>query len=200
MDTLFNFSDMIHKLLKDENKDTLLGEISDELEQYIVNIKDMVESGEITYSELQEEISNNLNINEQHRPGSVAQMLVGCIDRDSCPMRQEEILDVPYFYDNEHESIIPITRADSAITQDSYAVIYLTGTPSDITPAIIDDLRKKGFNRLKIMFKESSTAKYKVLEIEDINSNIITTNVFDKRMILCALFLILLLIMYLYLR
>ena len=130
MDTLLidNFSRIVGRLLSEENKDKLLGEISEDLEQYIADIKNMVDSGTITYDKLRYEISNNLNITEDQRPGSVAQMLLGCIDEESCPMRQEEVLDIPYFYDKEQKKIIPMTKISNSFTSDSYAVIYITGS------------------------------------------------------------------------
>ena len=51
MDSLLidNFSRIVRRLLSEENKDKLLGEISEELEQYVADIKNMVDAGTITY-------------------------------------------------------------------------------------------------------------------------------------------------------
>ena len=171
MDTLLidNFSRIVGRLLSEENKDKLLGEISEDLEQYIADIKNMVDSGTITYDKLREEISNNLNITEDQRPGSVAQMLLGCIDEESCPMRQEEVLDIPYFYDKEQKKIIPMTKISNSFTSDSYAVIYITGNPSDISIDALRDLEENGFTKIKIMYKKSTKSKYKTFNIDNLN-------------------------------
>ena len=170
MDDVFikNFSKVIKKLLSEDNKDKLLGEISEDLEQYIIDIKNMVDSGVLTYDQLRDEISKNLNISEDTKPGSVAQLLLGCIDEDSCPMRQEEIMDIPYYYDIETLKLIPLTNIKSSISKDSYAIIYITGNPKDISIDSLNELVENGFNKLKIMYKKNTTSKYKTLNIENL--------------------------------
>ena len=183
MDTLLidNFSRIVGRLLSEENKDKLLGEISEDLEQYIADIKNMVDSGTITYDKLREEISNNLNITEDQRPGSVAQMLLGCIDEESCPMRQEEVLDIPYFYDKEQKKIIPMTKISNSFTSDSYAVIYITGNPSDIGIDALRDLEENGFTKIKIMYKKSTKSKYKTFNIDNLNLYMNPQNMFNYK-------------------
>tara|TARA_R110000772_G_scaffold96542_1_gene195290 strand:- start:2075 stop:2686 length:612 start_codon:yes stop_codon:yes gene_type:complete len=183
MDTLLidNFSRIVGRLLSEENKDKLLGEISEDLEQYIADIKNMVDSGTITYDKLRDEISNNLNITEDQRPGSVAQMLLGCIDEESCPMRQEEVLDIPYFYDKEQKKIIPMTKITNSFTSDSYAVIYITGNPSDISIDALRDLEENGFTKIKIMYKKSTKSKYKTFNIDNLNLYMNPQNMFNYK-------------------
>jgi hypothetical protein len=183
MDTLLidNFSRIVGRLLSEENKDKLLGEISEDLEQYIADIKNMVDSGTITYDKLRDEISNNLNITEDQRPGSVAQMLLGCIDEESCPMRQEEVLDIPYFYDKEQKKIIPMTKISNSFTSDSYAVIYITGNPSDISIDALRDLEENGFTKIKIMYKKSTKSKYKTFNIDNLNLYMNPQNMFNYK-------------------
>ena len=199
MDSLLieNFSRIMRKLLSEENKDKLLGEISDDLEQYIADIKNMVDAGTITYDQLREEISKNLNIYEDQRPGSVAQMLMGCIDEESCPMRQEEVLDIPYFYDKVNKKIIPITRIDSSITSDSYAVIYVTGSPSDVSIDSLRELENKGFTKIKIMYKNSSKSKYRTFNIDNLNLYMNPASMFNAKTGILVAFL-LAIILYLY--
>ena len=183
MDTLLidNFSRIVGRLLSEENKDKLLGEISEDLEQYIADIKNMVDSGTITYDKLRDEISNNLNITEDQRPGSVAQMLLGCIDEESCPMRQEEVLDIPYFYDKEQKKIIPMTKISNSFTSDSFAVIYITGNPSDISIDALRDLEENGFTKIKIMYKKSTKSKYKTFNIDNLNLYMNPQNMFNYK-------------------
>lgn len=198
MDNLLvnNFSRIVRRLLSEENKDKLLGEISDDLEQYIADIKNMVDAGTITYDQLRDEISNNLNITEDQRPGSVAQMLLGCIDEESCPMRQEEVLDIPYFYDRDQKKIIPMTRINSSITNDSYAVVYITGSPSDISIDALRELEENGFSKIKIMHKKSTKSKYKTFNIDNLNLYMNPQNMFNYKtgalvMVLLAIILFL---------
>lgn len=183
METLLigNFSTLVRRLLSEENKDKLLGEISEDLEQYIAGIKNMVDSGVITYDQLRDEISNNLNIQEEQIPGSVAQMLLGCIDEESCPMRQEEILDIPFLYDKEQGKVIPMTRLNGALTSESYAVIYITGNPSDISIDSLRELEDNGFRKIKIMYKHSTKSKYKTFNIDNLNSYMNPENMFNYK-------------------
>jgi len=174
-----NFSRIVRRLLSEENKDKLLGEISEELEQYVADIKNMVDSGTITYDQLRDEVSKNLNLNDEHLPGSVAQMLMGCIDEESCPMRQEEVLDIPYFYDKQNKKLIPVTKLDGSITNDSYAVIYITGTPSDISIDSMKELERKGFSKIKIMYKKSTKTKYRTFNIDNLNLYLNPQNMFN---------------------
>lgn len=198
MDSLLidNFSRIVRRLLSEENKDKLLGEISDELEQYVADIKNMVDAGTITYDQLRDEISKNLNIEDNPKPGSVAQMLLGCIDEESCPMRQEEVLDIPYFYDKEQKKVIPMTRINSSITNDSYSVIYITGTPSDISIDALKELEENGFTKIKIMYKRNTKSKYKTFNIDNLNLYMNPQNVFNYKtgalvMVLLAIILFL---------
>ena len=192
MDSLVveNFSRMITKLLSEENKDKLLGEISDDLEQHIADIKNMVDSGSITYDQLREEISKNINLRTEHQPGSVAQMLLGCIDEESCPMRQEEIMDVPFFYDKDNKDVIPITQISSSISPESNAVIYITGSPSDVSMDCIQKLQDKGFTKIKIMYKKSSRSKYRTFNISNIQLYTNPTKMFNSKTAFLVAFLV----------
>lgn len=164
--TMNDFPLMIQELLSNHNKDKLLGEISKEMEQQIFEIKSLLDSGVISHETLKYEITNNLT-DDSIIPGTVAQMLIGCIDEKSCPMKEEEILDVPYYYDSINDSLIPLSRIAGAITTKSYAVVYMTGSPSDINHNIFSNLKEEGFNRAKIMYKKSSTAPYKEFIIDN---------------------------------
>ena len=201
MDSLLieNFSRMMSKLLSEENKDKLLGEISDELEQYIAEIKNMVDSGSITYDQLREEISKNINLRQDQQPGSVAQMLLGCIDEESCPMRQEEIMDVPFFYDKDANDVIPITQVSTSISPDSSAVIYITGSPSEVSMNSLKRLREKGFSKIKIMYKRSSRSKYRTFNINNVQLYVNPTKMFNSKTAFLVAFLVMI-ILYMYLK
>jgi hypothetical protein len=201
MDSLLieNFSRMMSKLLSEENKDKLLGEISEELEQYISQIKNMVDSGSITYDQLREEISKNINIRQDQQPGSVAQMLLGCIDEESCPMRQEEILDIPFFYDKKNNQVIPITQVNTSISPQSSAVIYVTGSPSDVSMDTIKQLQENGFSKIKIMYKSSSRSKYRTFNINNVQLYTNPTRMFNSKTAFLVAFLVMI-ILYMYLK
>lgn len=166
---LEKFSATMKKLLSEDNRDKLLGEISEDIEESIMTVKDMIDSGEITYEEMKQELTKNLNVNTLHRPGSVAQMLVGCTSEDSCPMKQEELLDIPYFYDNYEDIFIPITRADSPISDNSFAVVYITGDYKDLGKDKLKELFSKGFKKVKIMHKTDTRARYNIKVIDDLD-------------------------------
>lgn len=202
MDSLLidNFSRIVRRLLSEENKDKLLGEISEELEQYVADIKNMVDAGTITYDQLRDEISKNLSIEDEPKPGSVAQMLLGCIDEESCPMRQEEVLDIPYFYDKDLKKLIPMTRLDSSINADSYAVIYLTGNPDDISIDSLKELESKGFSKMKIMYKKSVRSKYRTLNIENLNMYMNPQQIFNYKTGLLVMVLLSIILFLLYKR
>jgi hypothetical protein len=187
------------KLLSEENKDKLLGEISDELEQYIAEIKNMVDSGSITYDQLREEISKNINLRQDQQPGSVAQMLLGCIDEESCPMRQEEIMDVPFFYDSKNKDVIPITKVSSSISPESSAVIYITGSPSDVSMNAIKSIQDKGFSKIKIMYKKSSRSSYRTFNINNVQLYMNPSRMFNSKTAFLVAFLVMIII-YMYMK
>lgn len=202
MDSLIidNFSRIMGRLLSEENKDKLLGEISDDLEQYVADIKNMVDSGTITYDQLRMEISKNLNISDEPKPGSVAQMLMGCIDEESCPLRQEEVLDIPYLYDKEQHKIIPMTKLDSSLDTNSYAVIYITGSPEDISIDSLKSLESKGFTKMKIVYKKSMRSKYRTLNVENINNYMNPESMMNYKTGLLVTFLVVMLLYLIYKR
>ena len=174
---LERFSIIIKKLLSDENRDKLLGDISEEIEEFIMDIKDLIDSGEISYDQMRNELTKNINVNTLHRPGSVAQMLIGCTNEDSCPMKQEELMDIPYFYDKYEDTLLPITRNSFPVSDNSYAVIYVTGDYKDISIDKIKELYSKGFKKLKIMHKTGTRSRYNITKIEDVYEYLTTPEI-----------------------
>jgi len=180
------FSLMIRELLSNRNKDKLLGEISEDMEQQIFDIKYLIDSGVISHETLKHEITNNITDNNVI-PGTVAQMLIGCIDEKSCPMKEEQILDVPYYYDSINCSLIPLSRIEGAITIKSYAVVYITGSPSDLDYDIYAKLKEDGFNRAKIMYKKNSISPYKEFIISDFGFYLNPTNDYTLTILIICL-------------
>ena len=71
---MFKLETLTHN--EETNKDKSLGEVSAELNDYLIEIKELVESNEISYDELKEEIRKHLKSKDKVKPGSVAQLLM----------------------------------------------------------------------------------------------------------------------------
>ena len=171
---LIKLSDAIKKLLSEENKDKSLGELNKELTDYVIEIKELTESKSISFDRLKEEISKHIDIQHDNLPGSIAQLLVGCIGEEgSCPVNKKEQPDnVPFIYDNKTKSIKPISRITSPMTDESYAVIYVSGKLSDLSVDALKNLLDLGFKRLKVEYKEVSSSDYKTVNIENLKKYI----------------------------
>ena len=168
-DITINFSDAISKLLSDTNKDKSFGEVSEELNDYLVTIKEAVSSGELTYETLQEEISKHLDENDTTLPGSLAQLLIGCTgDKGACPMSANKKADIPFVYDNKYNKIFPLTKQQDNDNENTYAVLYFTGQPKNLNIDSLKFLEKAGFNKLKIEYKNINNNKYKTIYIENL--------------------------------
>ena len=55
---IVKLSDAVARLLNEDNKNKTLGEVSRELNEYLIEIKELVESNEISYDTLKDEIKN----------------------------------------------------------------------------------------------------------------------------------------------
>lgn len=164
------FSDAVAKLLSEENKNKSLGEASEELNEYIIIIKELVDSGEINYQDLQTEIAKHLTSEDKTIPGSLAQLLVGCVgENGACPMKQENIMDVPFAYDNKMKKIIPLSSQNTPYNKETYAVLYFTGEPSNLDIKSLHSIEEAGFRKLKIEYKSVNSANYKTLYVENLS-------------------------------
>ena len=193
-------SDAVAKLLTEDNKDKNLGEVSQELNNYLIEIKELVESNEISYDRLRDEIQKHMNLKEDVRPGSVAQLLVGCMNEDSCPLQKEEAVDISFIYDHKTDKIVPLTKAYGPVSENSYCVIYINGRPESIKIEALMELESLGFKKIKIKHKKPSEANYSVLDISDIQSmiNKNDTTFGSRGTMIIAIFLVMLLLLYLY--
>ena len=159
--------DAISELLSERNRDKSLGEISERLNDYIVEIKHLVDTRNLTYEQLREEILKHMNSIDDARPGSLAQILVGCIKgEESCPMKKEDIENVSFIY--QDEDLIPLTKTFLPFTDESYAIIYINGDPGEIDIESLRELEGNGFKKMKIKHRESLNLKYETLEIENL--------------------------------
>lgn len=168
-----NITTVIAEILSKENKNKSLGEVSDELNEYLIEIKEAVESGDITYEFLQKEIANHLDENEKTIPGSLAQLLIGCVSEDgSCPLKNNQVHDIPFVYDNKYNKIFPISKQLTPYNENSYAVLYFTGQPKNLKPETLKYLEENGFNKLKIEYKNIDSSNYKTIYIENLKKYI----------------------------
>lgn len=192
-------SDAVAKLLTEDNKDKNLGEVSTKLNRYLIEIKDLVESKEISYEKLRKEIQKHINVEEDVRPGSVAQLLVGCVNEKECPLQKEKAMDVSFIYDHKLDKIVPLTNIMGPITDESYCVIYINGSPNNIKPEALLELEKMGFKKLRIKHKNVKDSKYSTIDITDIQTMINENQPLTKRgAFIIAIFLVLLLLLYIY--
>ena len=192
-------SDAVAKLLTDENKDKNLGEVSEELNRYLIEIKDLVESNEISYDKLRDEIQKHMDIGENTAPGSVAQLLMGCVNETECPLQKEQAVDISFVYDHKLDKIIPLTNVTGPVTEESYCIIYINGDPESIKIEALLELERMGFHKIKIKHKKPNDSVYKVIDIGDIQNAINKNqNISSKGSIIIAIFLVMLLLLYLY--
>lgn len=173
-------SEAIAKLLSEDNKDKSLGEISEDLSDYLVQIKEMVEKGVITYSGLTEEISKYIDRGEIPKPGSVSQLLMGCVEgEEMCPLN-EETIDVTFIYDTETQKFVSISSVDTPANQDVYAILYLTGDPREVDVDSFRELESKGFEKVKIRHKDVSDSSYREVSIENLERYIKLSSLVSK--------------------
>lgn len=192
-------SDAVATLLTEENKDKNLGEVSQELNSYLIEIKDLVESNEISYDRLREEIQKHMDFGENTRPGSVAQLLMGCVNENECPLQKEQAVDISFIYDHNTNKIVPLTKITGPVSDDSYCVIYINGDPQSIKLESLHELENMGFTKIKIKHKRPKESEYKTLDIGDIQSLINKNNSMgNKKTFIIAIFLVMILLLYLY--
>lgn len=162
-------SKAVSELLASNNKDKSLGEASEELNSYIIKIKELVDEGDVTLEELREEITKNLNSEQEVVPNSLAQLLIGCVgDNESCLMKAEKPEDVPFLYNPQTHKLQPLTKLKNPLTNDSVAVLYVTGNPDKINIESLKMLEESGFKRLRIEYKDIKSANYKVINIDNL--------------------------------
>ena len=170
---IVKLSDAVAKLLSEENKDRSLGEVSELLNEYIIEIKELVDSGGITYDELRNEIYKHIDVDNGIIPGSVSQLLIGCMgDSESCPLKSEMPEDVPFAYDINLKKIIPMSKSTTPITENTYAILYITGDPRRISIDSLKELEHRGFKKLRIEYKEISSINYKKINIDNLEKYI----------------------------
>lgn len=166
-------SKAVSELLSNKNKDKSLGEASKELNNYIINIKELVDEGEITLEELREEIIKHLQHKQDIVPNSLAQLLIGCVgDNESCLMKPEKPEDVSFIYNYQTSKLQPLTKLVNPITEDSVAVLYVTGNPDKINLESLKVLEERGFKKIRIEYKDVKSANYKVINIDNLKKYI----------------------------
>jgi hypothetical protein len=172
MNTL-TLSKAVSELLSHSNKNKVLGEASKELNDYIIKIKDLVDTGDITLEELRNEITKHIKKEENIMPNSLAQLLVGCVgDKETCLMKQENPEDVPFIYDHKSAKLHPLSKnKGSPLTNDSIAVLYSTCSPEKINIDSLRFLENRGFKKLRIEYKDVKSSSYKIINLDNLKSN-----------------------------
>jgi hypothetical protein len=168
-------SEAIKRLLSSDNKHKSLGEVSEELNQYIIMIKDLVDQKEISLDDLKYEIAKYLRKDDKIIPGSLAQLLVGCVGSESsCPMKEEHPEDVPFAYNHSKGNLVPLSSFKRPITDNTYAVLYITGDPQKIKLDSLKSLEDKGFKKIKVHYKNVDSANYTVFNVDNLKKYIHT--------------------------
>ena len=163
-------NDLLSELLNKDNRDLTLGELDVELNNKLSELKKMIDLGVIDYMDLQKEISKHIDINEQSLPGSVSQLLKGCLSSSgSCPINRDNF--ISYTYDLTNDKLIALSN-DSQVKENSSAVIYITGEPSDISLDAMKSLLDKGFSKLIIKYKDLTMSNYDTHEIHDLKEHL----------------------------
>lgn len=163
-------NDLLSELLNKDNRDLTLGELDVELNNKLSELKKMIDLGVIDYMDLQKEISKHIDINEQSLPGSVSQLLKGCLSSSgSCPINRDNF--ISYTYDLTNDKLIALSN-DSQVKENSSAVIYITGEPSDISLDAMKSLLDKGFSKLIIKYKDLTMSNYDTHEIHNLKEHL----------------------------
>lgn len=161
---------LLAELLNDENRDKTLGELDEDLSSKLSELKKLIDMEIIDYRDLRKEIAKYIDMDEQSVPGSVSQLLKGCLSSSgSCPINRD--VNVSYTYDVDSDRLIQLNN-DVDINNNSSAVIYMVGEPDDITKRTLFNLREKGFNKLKIKFKDLTMANYDTFVINDLDDHL----------------------------
>lgn len=171
-DEITKLTDSVAELLSDDNKDKSLGEVSEDLNNYLIDIKELVESNQISYESLKSEIKKHINLKNGLKPGSVGQLLIGCMESSECAMSKETAEDIAFAYDNKNGVIVPLTKLESPISEKSYCVLYINGNPDEINTSLLRNLENAGFKKIKIKHKNTNETEYKTFNIENIQKYI----------------------------
>lgn len=199
MDTL---TGIISELLDGSTRDLSYQEIPDVLQEKFLAVKERLDRGEISYDQLKAEILkhlNDMNTTEEIRPGSMAQLLIGCLEEDGGICKKSEG-DFTFIYDNGLQLLdANVSEEGLIVNEDSYAIVYITGPPESISIDGLKKLESMGFKKMKINYKSADSLSYQTLDINNLSKYI-----YDKPekidnsglLLFCALIVVLLLIMY----
>jgi len=171
-----NISEAVAKILSEDNKTKGLAEVNDELSGYLKDIKKLVEEGKITYGGLKEEISKYITKENMPKPGSVSQLLLGCMEEEEgwCPLTKEETSsEVSFIYDNETQRFVSLVEEEGD-EKNKTATIYLSGDPREIDIDALSELEKIGFKKAKIKHRDVSETTYKELNIRNLEKYIVS--------------------------
>ncbi len=163
-------NNLLEELLSEENRDKTLGELDDELSVKLSDLKKLIDMEIIDYRDLRKEIAKHIDMDEQSVPGSISQLLKGCLSSSgSCPINRD--IDISYTYDVDSDTLIQLNNIENEKSSSS-AVIYMVGDPEDISKKTLFEIKKRGINKLKIKFKDLTMANYDTHVIEDLDDHL----------------------------
>lgn len=196
---IVNLSKAVSEILSSKNRSLSLGEASQELNNYIIHIKELVDNGSITLNDLSNEIVKHIKNKDEIIPNSLAQLLIGCVgDKNSCLMKQEKPEDVPFIYNHQTQKLQPLSKENTPFSDDSTAVLYITGSPEKINIESLKFLEDQGFKKLRIEYKDVNSANYKVINVDNLKKYIYTQPEKDiyKSVFIIGFILLLIFILY----
>lgn len=196
---IVNLSKAVTEILSSKNRSLSLGEASQELNNYIIHIKELVDNGSITLNDLSNEIVKHIKNKDEIIPNSLAQLLIGCVgDKNSCLMKQEKPEDVPFIYNHQTQKLQPLSKENTPFSDDSTAVLYITGSPEKINIESLKFLEDQGFKKLRIEYKDVNSANYKVINVDNLKKYIYTQPEQDiyKSVFIIGFILLLIFILY----
>lgn len=164
-----NLSGAISEILSQDNRDKILGESSEKLHNYMIKIKNLIDTGEMSLNELRDEINKNLKNKTDIIPNSLAQILIGCVgDENTCALKTEKPEDVAFFYNFKTKKLQSLSENTSPLTKDSVAVLYITDSVEKIDLDSLQFLDNQGFEKLRIEYKDVKSSSYKVINIDNL--------------------------------
>jgi hypothetical protein len=196
---IVNLSKAVSEILSSKNRSLSLGEASQELNNYIIHIKELVDNGSITLNDLSNEIVKHIKNKDEIIPNSLAQLLIGCVgDKNSCLMKQEKPEDVPFIYNHQTQKLQALSKENTPFSDDSTAVLYITGSPEKINIESLKFLEDQGFKKLRIEYKDINSANYKVINVDNLKKYIYTQPEKDiyKSVFIIGFILLLIFILY----
>lgn len=161
---------IVKVLLSEDNRDRELGEISRDVQNYFLKVRNLMEKDNASYDTIKEEILRNIPDESEMKPGSIAQLLYGCLKEETNDERRATSNEVNFLY--EDGKLSRLESMEDVIGDETYAVVHITGNPRDITLENLKEINVMGFKKLKIKYKSQFSLSWKVFSIENLEKYI----------------------------